>query len=385
MGIQSYSTTAASNNSASPNGAPEGMAPSGVNDTIRQIMADIRTWYETAQWLNLGYTHTYVGATQFKISGTDVTAIYPVGRRVRAVGSSTGTIYGTITVSSFSTDTTITVSWASGSLSNESLTVSAGILTPTNNALPAISGTWTINGTSATAGGIVLGEDTDNGTNTTTLKGAASMAGDRTITLPDATTTVVGTDTTDTLTNKTLSDSSCVFADDGDATKKLAFQCSGITTATTRTVTIPNKSGTMAMTSDISSVTAQSTPANPTSTTSATQVMMGLAGSITPTVSGKILIIISGAINNSSGNVNNTVQIRYGTGSAPSNGDAATGTAVGAARISSNANGGTPDAFTVNAVVTGLTPSTTYWIDLGAACASGTLSIQTVSISAVEI
>ena len=43
MSLKNYSTTAASNNSASPNGAPEGMAMAGVNDTIRQVMADIRT------------------------------------------------------------------------------------------------------------------------------------------------------------------------------------------------------------------------------------------------------------------------------------------------------------------------------------------------------
>lgn len=41
MPVTSWSTTAANNNAASPNGAPEGMAPSGVNDTIRQIMADV--------------------------------------------------------------------------------------------------------------------------------------------------------------------------------------------------------------------------------------------------------------------------------------------------------------------------------------------------------
>lgn len=43
MPVTSYSTTAANNNSAAPNGAPEGWAPSAVNDTIRQIMADIAT------------------------------------------------------------------------------------------------------------------------------------------------------------------------------------------------------------------------------------------------------------------------------------------------------------------------------------------------------
>lgn len=41
MPVTSYSRTPDSNNSASPNGAPEGMAPSGVNNTIRQIMTDI--------------------------------------------------------------------------------------------------------------------------------------------------------------------------------------------------------------------------------------------------------------------------------------------------------------------------------------------------------
>lgn len=43
--VSSYSTTAASNNSASPNGAPEGMSPAGVNDTIREGMAGIAKWY----------------------------------------------------------------------------------------------------------------------------------------------------------------------------------------------------------------------------------------------------------------------------------------------------------------------------------------------------
>lgn len=63
--------------------------------------------------------------------------------------------------------------------------------------------------------------------------------------------TVVGTSDTQTLTNKKFTDSSCTFVDNGDATKQLAFECSGITAGNTRTVTIPDKSGTMAMTSDI--------------------------------------------------------------------------------------------------------------------------------------
>lgn len=126
MGIESWSPTPSSNNSSPPNGAPEGWAPSAVNDTIRQQMADHRSKWEDAQWFNWGYTHTYASSTSFTISG-NYTSTYTVGSRVRAVGSSTGTIYGRITDSTYSApNTTVTVSWVSGSLSNETLTVSLG-------------------------------------------------------------------------------------------------------------------------------------------------------------------------------------------------------------------------------------------------------------------
>ena len=77
--------------------------------------------------------------------------------------------------------------------------------------------------------------------------------------------------------------------------------------------------------------TAQSTPADPTGTTDTTGKMMGLAGAITPTYTGRLLIIVSGNLTNTTAAAGDgaKAQIRYGTGSAPSNGDALTGTAVG--------------------------------------------------------
>lgn len=47
------------------------------------------------------------------------------------------------------------------------------------------------------------------------------------------------------------SDSTFRISDDGDATKKVAFQLSGVTTGTTRTLTVPDASGTIALASDI--------------------------------------------------------------------------------------------------------------------------------------
>ena len=43
--VSQFSTSAASNNSSSPDGFPEGMAPSGVNDSARELMAALAKWY----------------------------------------------------------------------------------------------------------------------------------------------------------------------------------------------------------------------------------------------------------------------------------------------------------------------------------------------------
>jgi len=63
----------------------------------------------------------------------------------------------------------------------------------------------------------------------------------RTYTFPDTSGTVVLTNTAAT----TFSDSAFRVQDNADATKQLAFECSGITTATTRTMTVPDESGTI--------------------------------------------------------------------------------------------------------------------------------------------
>lgn len=50
---------------------------------------------------------------------------------------------------------------------------------------------------------------------------------------------------TEVLTNKTVRDSTFYISDETDTTKKVQFQVSGVTTATTRTLTVPDVSGTI--------------------------------------------------------------------------------------------------------------------------------------------
>ena len=135
--IKYWSETAATNGVASPDGAIEGWAPSEVNAVYREGMSATRKFYGNIEWREFadgtgtGDCHivTYGSATTFTLASGDgdVTAIYHARRRIRAVGSSTGTVYGTIYSSSHSSVTTVTVVWDSTQLSNEALTISLGL------------------------------------------------------------------------------------------------------------------------------------------------------------------------------------------------------------------------------------------------------------------
>lgn len=160
-GTDSYSTTPATNATADGGAInwAEGQPPSSVNNTARQWMADERASFNDLIWFqygtgdqgagNLAVPAVYASGTSFTIAGTNVTAVYHAGRRLRAVGSGTGTIYGTISSSSFSTNTTVNAVWDSGSLSNETLVISLSQIPVTGApvpgagiASPAVS-TWT--------------------------------------------------------------------------------------------------------------------------------------------------------------------------------------------------------------------------------------------------
>jgi hypothetical protein len=108
MAYTKYSLTPADNNAAPPNGAPEGMLPSAVNDTMRDMMAQIRdagdgirggtytmtapvitggsitgvsspafTGTPTAPTASAGTNTTQIATTAFVVAA--LAALYPVG------------------------------------------------------------------------------------------------------------------------------------------------------------------------------------------------------------------------------------------------------------------------------------------------------------------
>ena len=140
-GIKDYSSTAGNNSSVGGISIAEGMLPSNINNAFRAITADIREFYNDSQWVVYGdgdgaHTFAYVSGTAFTVNGANVTGIYTANRRVKAVGSSTGTIFGTISSTSFSTNTTVNVSWDSGSLSSETLVIYISALSVTGSSIP---------------------------------------------------------------------------------------------------------------------------------------------------------------------------------------------------------------------------------------------------------
>lgn len=157
-----WSTTAASNSATPPDGWPEGQAPSTVNDCAREMMAAIKTGIlDLAQgYVDIGQSPTFVTATTFTTPNNDLSYMN-VGSRLRFnVGAST--LYGTVVSASYSTNTGITVTLDTGSLTASLSSMAIGVF-PRGNA-NHIDGAVTISTSTAAAISLIL-------TNTSTING----------------------------------------------------------------------------------------------------------------------------------------------------------------------------------------------------------------------
>ena len=144
MTVSNYSTTSSNNTSINSISIAEGMPPSNVNNAIRNELSDIRTYLNDKEWFIVGdrdgaCTFTRASSTSVTVASTNVTSDYHAKRRVKIVGSNTGTIYGIVASSSFSTNTTINFTFDSGSISGSDSTVDVYVGSPyTNPSVPVV-------------------------------------------------------------------------------------------------------------------------------------------------------------------------------------------------------------------------------------------------------
>ena len=189
--ISQWSTTAASNNSAAPDGIADSTLISSVDDWGRETMASVRTLAEDAQWFDWGHTPLFLASTSTAAvtftttTGTDLTAEYATNRKLKLFGTIDGTLYGTIVSSSYTTLNTITVAMVeTGGVPTSNLSrVYLGIITPQNNAIPA----------NASASSVTVSGNVDVGGNlsvsgTVAVTGVADFS-DGTASLPSITNT----------------------------------------------------------------------------------------------------------------------------------------------------------------------------------------------------
>jgi hypothetical protein len=136
------------------------------------------------------------------------------------------------------------------------------------------------------------------------------------------------------------------------------------------------------------------TPSNPTGLgTVGTDQMFGLSnqggtqiGAFTPKSTGTVLIVFSGTANNTTSGSGIRAQLYYGTGTAPVNAAATTGTACGGRPTLVTTAATAQVSFNLVCIATGLTIGTAYWFDAaGSPLTSGTGQIFNLTAVAAEL
>jgi len=218
----------------------------------------------TNKTLALGSNTISGTLAEFNTAVTDATLVSTTGSETltnKSVNLANNTLTGTF--AQFNT-----------AVSNATLVSTTGTETLTNKSLTAP----VLTGSASSAGSIIFKEDTDNGTNSATLVGPASTA-DVTITLPAETGTVLTTassiansnlanssltigttgvalgSSTTTFTGLASITSTAVITNDSgfrirnnsDNSKILAFDLASISGSTTRTLTVPDATDTLAL------------------------------------------------------------------------------------------------------------------------------------------
>jgi len=152
--------------------------PVAATETWDDIIGVEQSASTQSQWLATGQTGTYIDATSFSVVG-DQTATYIVDRRIQ-IADSGGTKYATIVSATFGTFTTIVVK--GDALAASITSVSVGLLSATNDALPRLARTHTEGAAIASATTTDIQDSTGDtvhitGTTAITSFGVANRAG----------------------------------------------------------------------------------------------------------------------------------------------------------------------------------------------------------------
>jgi hypothetical protein len=136
-----------------------------VMDSLSNVIAtydnvsginDVASSNAFSEWVTCGASPTYISPTQFSVPG-NLTTTLQVGRRIQATCTA-GVVYGYISVSAYTSLTTVTVVMDSTSLDNGLSIVNVGTLNATNPSIPygitvqnATNATTATSATSATS------------------------------------------------------------------------------------------------------------------------------------------------------------------------------------------------------------------------------------------
>lgn len=163
----------------------------------------------------------------------------------------------------------------------------------------------------------------------------------------------------------------------------------GVTPSNIQPVAINSSTGQLGVAVTVASNTGNSAAPAATASTAA-YVMMGLGSSwkITPTTFTSVRITINGQLRNDTTGDGINIIMAFGTGAAPVNGAAVTGTTVGINTIFTDLTGlltnGVP--FSKQYIVTSLTAGTAYWFDLQfKAVTGGNASCLNLEFTAQEL
>lgn len=104
--IETWSTNPALNNATPPDGFPENMQQKTYNNSAREVMAAVRTWFDDPQWQDFtaGNVVSKLSVAQVGITGIDLTGYFTAGRRILLTGG--GDSVGSVVSSVFTAGNT---------------------------------------------------------------------------------------------------------------------------------------------------------------------------------------------------------------------------------------------------------------------------------------